>query len=76
MKTNIQFGEIMKEKIIKDIGDTVVIPDVYDKSRSMTGIISMITVTKKGIKYRATFDGNSICAGKHQCDFWQEDILT
>lgn len=37
----------MKEKILKDIGDTVVIPDIYDKSKDMTGVISMITVNKK-----------------------------
>ena len=64
----------MKEKILKDVGDTVVIPDIYDKEKDMTGIISMITVNKKGIKYRATFNGNSICGGKHQHDFWQEEI--
>lgn len=64
----------MKEKILKDVGDTVVIPDIYDKSKDMTGVISMITVNKKGIKYRATFNGNSICCGRHQHDFWQEEI--
>lgn len=64
----------MKEKILKDIGDMVIIPDIYDKSKDMTGVISMITVNKKGIKYRATFNGNSICDGKHQKDFWQEEI--
>lgn len=65
----------MKEKILKDVGDTVVIPDIYDKEKDMTGIISMITVNKKGIKYRATFDGNSIVKGKNQYDFWQEKII-
>lgn len=65
----------MKEKILKDVGDTVVIPDIYNKEKDMTGIISMITVNKKGIKYRATFDGNSIVKGKHQYDFWQEEII-
>ena len=65
----------IKEQIMKDVGDTVVIPDTYDKSKNMTGVISMITVTKNGIKYRATFDGNSICKGKHQSDFWQDEIL-
>lgn len=64
----------MKEKILKDVGDKVVIPDIYDKSKDMVGVISMITVNKKGIKYRATFDGNSICSGRHQKDFWQEEI--
>ena len=64
----------MKEKILKDIGDMVVIPDIYDKSKDMTGVISMITVNKKGIKYRGTFNGNSICGGIHQKDFWQEEI--
>lgn len=64
----------MKEKILKDIGDTVVIPDIYDKTKNMVGKISMITVTSKGIKYRATFDGTSIVSRKHQKDFWQEDI--
>ena len=47
----------MKEKILKDVGDTVVIPDIYDKSKDMTGVISMITVNKKGIKYVLSFDG-------------------
>lgn len=64
----------MKEKILKNIGDTVVIPDIYDKTKDMIGVISMITVNKKGIKYRATFNGNSICGGRHQKDFWQEEI--
>jgi len=64
----------MKEKILKDIGDTVVIPDIYDETKNMVGKISMITVTSKGIKYRATFDGNSLSNGKHQNDFWQENI--
>ena len=64
----------MKEKILKDIGDTVVIPDIYDETKNMTGKISMITVTSKGIKYRATFDGHSLSNGKHQKDFWQENI--
>lgn len=66
----------MIEKILKDVGDTVVIPDTYNKTKSMTGIISMITVTKKGIKYRATFDGSSLYNGKHQCDFWQDEIIS
>lgn len=65
----------MKEDILKDIGEVVVIPDTYDKSLEMTGTISMITVTKKGIKYRATFNGNSIVKGNHQQDFWQEEII-
>lgn len=64
----------MKEQILKDIGDTVVISDTYDETKTMTGKISMITVTSKGIKYRATFDGDSISSTKHQKDFWQEDI--
>lgn len=65
----------MKEQILKDIGDTVIIPDIYDKEKVMTGIISMITVTKNGIKYRATFNGNSIVSGKRQYDFCQEEII-
>lgn len=65
----------MKEKMLKDVGDIVVVPDIYDKEQDMTGIISMITVNKRGIKYRATFNGNSICGGKHQHDFWQEEII-
>lgn len=65
----------MKEMVIKDIGDVVVIPDTYDTTQEMTGIISMITITKKGIKYRATFNGNSINKGKHQSDFWQDEII-
>lgn len=65
----------MIEKILKDVGDTVVIPDTYDVTKNMTGTISMVTVTKKGIKYRATFDGSSLFKSKHQCDFWQDEIL-
>jgi hypothetical protein len=61
----------MKENILKDIGDEVTMPDVFDKSKTMTGIISMILVNKKGIKYRATF--NTIY-GKTQHDFLQKEI--
>lgn len=65
----------MKEDILKDIGEIVVIPDIYDKSLEMVGTISMITVTKKGIKYRAIFNDNSVVKSKHQQDFWQEEII-
>lgn len=66
----------MKEQVLKDIGDVVTITDIYDKSKVMTGKITMITVTSKGIKYRATFDGCSISKGKHQKDFWQDQIVS
>lgn len=65
----------MKEKILKDVGDTVVIPDIYDNSKTMSGIVSMITVTNKGIKYRATFDSTSKYGGGSQHDFWQDEIV-
>lgn len=65
----------MKEKILKDVGDPVAIPDVYDDSKIMSGTISMITVTNKGIKYRATFDGTSKYGGKCHHDFWQNEII-
>ena len=65
----------MKENILKDVGDTVVIPDIYDDSKIMSGTISMITVTNKGIKYRATFDGTSKYGGKCQHDFCQDEIV-
>lgn len=65
----------MKEKILKDIGESVVIADIYNNTLEMTGIISMITVTQKGIKYRAKFNGNSISKSSHQQDFWQDEIV-
>lgn len=65
----------MKEKIIKDIGENVTIADTYDKSLKMTGTISMITITKKGIKYRAKFNANSVVKGNFQQDFLQEEII-
>jgi hypothetical protein len=62
----------VKENILKDIGDKVTMPDMFNKSKTMTGIISMILVNKKGIKYRATFDTTH---GKNQYDFLQEEII-
>lgn len=71
----------MKEQILKDIGDKVTIrtsigrnwesEQMEDIIEDIVGIISMITVTKKGIKYRATF--NCGCVG--QQDFWQDEII-
>lgn len=59
----------MKEKVLKDIGDEVVITDIYDNSKEVIGIVSMITITRKGIKYRAKFGYD------YQRDFWQEEII-
>lgn len=63
----------MKEQILKDIGDTVCVKDVYDNTKCMSGTISMITVTKKGIKYRGLFDNSIVPRQQH--DFWQDEII-
>ena len=54
-----------------DIGDVV-------KTRNFTGTISMVTITKKGVKYRGLGvykyeDGTEI--GYHQHDFWESEII-
>lgn len=59
----------MKEQIRKDVGDSVTIQGLYDP-HPISGIISMIIITKKGIKYRATFQPWS-----DQRDFEQDEII-
>lgn len=60
----------MKENIIYDVGGTVSIIEYHKgKEEKISGIISMITVNKKGIKYRAKFGFDK------QRDFWQDDIV-
>ena len=57
----------MKEQILRDIGDEV---SFKRQGKIMKGTISMITVTRKGIKYRVKF-----LVGTYQCDFPQEDLI-
>lgn len=54
-----------------DIGDVV-------KTKEFTGTISMVTITKKGVKYRGfgTYryeNGSEV--GHHQYDFWEDEII-
>ena len=62
----------MKENIKYDIGDTVKIrrPSIHN-SKIATCVISMITVTKKGIKYR----GKDCDEFDSQHDFPQDWII-
>lgn len=55
----------MKEKILYDVGDVIKMKDHRGKMQDYT--ISMITVNKNGIKYRA-YDGH------FQDNFWQGEI--
>lgn len=58
----------MKEKIKYDLGDIVPVYSNIHRG-SLQGKISMITVTKKGIRYRIT-DIYS-----HQYNVWQDELL-
>lgn len=57
----------MKENIKYDIGDSVTI--LNHKNEKITGIISMITVNRKGIRYRGKFGFDC------QYNFWQDEII-
>lgn len=53
-----------------DIGDAVI-------TSNFTGVISMITISTKGVRYRGygTYqyeDGTKI--GHHQHDFWEDEV--
>ena len=55
----------MKENILYDVGDVIRMKDFRGEMKDFT--ISMITVNKNGIKYRA-YDGH------FQDNFWQNEI--
>lgn len=63
----------MKEKITKDIGDTVVLADVFDSSQTMEGVVTEIIISNKGIMYKGIF--NTCIAQNEQYSFWQDDII-
>ena len=64
MKRSFQGGN-MKENILYDVGDVIRMKDFRGEMKDFT--ISMITVNKNGIKYRA-YDGH------FQDNFWQDEI--
>lgn len=57
-----------------DVGDTVSFQNVYDKTKIDSGVVSMITVNNKGIRYRVSYYHDS-ATSKSQTDLWQEEII-